>query len=368
MSRIAAYGLTVAGLLLAAGCLAGPLPSAPLLLPLAGGAMIANPAALRPEAQPTGARPQLSAVQAPAGPTPGAVTRSEAQALLPGIPPLVTRPPTAAPTQAASLAAAALPTQAPTQAPTPAPSQAPAGRVPILEYHYNSFEMLPTVEMRPQWFEAQMRWLALAGFHSLSSAELAGFVQGRQAVPSRSVAITFDVGASHFDQYSNQIIPLLRRYHLRAIFFVMPNQTRAACDGKTTCWPNLLAWRDEGLISIESHSYMHEDYATLGPDELAFDITRSKADIEAHTGQPVLGLCYPFDSLAPAAVALLAKAGYQYAAAGDVRPDRSAEWNDPQPLALPRYYPYSGETNYPIISGSGGQTFDQMLMAASEAA
>src|SRR5262249_39795556 len=146
----------------------------------------------------------------------------------------------------------------------------------------------------------------------------------------------------------------------------MPNQTREACDGKIACWPDLLAWRDEGLISIESHSFMHEDYATLSPEKLAFDITRSKADIEARTGQAVLGLCYPFDSITPAAVDLLARAGYRFAVAGDVRADRSAQWNDPQPFVLPRYYPYAGETTYPVIGGSGGLTFDQMLLAASD--
>ena len=146
----------------------------------------------------------------------------------------------------------------------------------------------------------------------------------------------------------------------------MPSQTQDTCDGQTACWPSLLAWRDEGLISIESHSFMHEDYATLSPERLAFDILRSKRAIEAKTGQPVLGLCYPFDSVAPAALDLLAKAGYRYAVAGATRLDRSARWNDPRPFALPRYYPYSGESTYPLIGGTHGLTFEQMLGAASE--
>ena len=68
--------------------------------------------------------------------------------------------------------------------------------------------------------------------------------------------------------------------------------------------------------------------------------------------------------MTPAALDLLARAGYHFAVAGATRRDRSAQWNDPQPFALPRYYPYSGETTYPLIGGTHGLTFEQMMLAA----
>ena len=42
---------------------------------------------------------------------------------------------------------------------------------------------------------------------------------------------------------------------------------------------------------------------------------------------------------------------------------RSPIANADQPFALPRYYPYSGDY-YPIIGGTHGQTFDEMLLGA----
>ena len=48
--------------------------------------------------------------------------------------------------------------------------------------------------------------LADNGFHALSSSELAAFIRQGSA-PFSSVALTFDVGASHFDEYSQIIIP-----------------------------------------------------------------------------------------------------------------------------------------------------------------
>jgi peptidoglycan/xylan/chitin deacetylase (PgdA/CDA1 family) len=301
---------------------------------------------------------QLDAVAAPAS-----LATVVAVAHLPAVPTIApTEPaPTAKPPTAVPDGQVRLPVP-----PTPVQAQAaePATPLPILEYHRSSFERLPTVRMRPAWLEAQLPWLMQAGFHTLSSAELAGFVAGTQPAPARSAALTFDVAASHLDEYSQAIIPALRRYHPHAIFFVMPSQTRDTRDGQMACWPSWLAWRDEGLISIESHSFYHFDYARLSPERLAYNGAHSRAAIQAKTGQPVLGLCYPFDSVAPAAVDLLSAAGYKFAVAGATRRDRSAECGDRQPYTLPRYYPYSGNGVCPVIAGTHGQTFDHMMLAA----
>jgi peptidoglycan/xylan/chitin deacetylase (PgdA/CDA1 family) len=251
-----------------------------------------------------------------------------------------------------------------TQEPLPSATPALARRVPIIEYHYSTFNLAADVQMQTDWFEAQLDWLADHNFVTLSSQQLADFVAGRWAPPSRAVALTFDVGASHFDDYRTVVIPALQAHGFQAIFFVMPSQTRDTCDGLITCWPDLLAWRDEGLISIESHSLTHYDFATLPPERLALDIAGSKRAIEAKTGVPVLGLCYPFDSLSPAAPALLAQAGYAFAVAGPTRYDRSADFADATPYSLPRYYPYSGVDFYPRIGGPHGPTFAEMLFGA----
>lgn len=257
-------------------------------------------------------------------------------------------------------------TRRPAPTPTSLPTRARAQRLPIIEYHYATFFMAADVQMQPAWFEAQLQWLADQGYATLSSAQLADFVAGRWAPPAPAVALTFDVGASHFGEYREVIIPALRRHGFQAIFFVMPSQTRAACEGDFACWPDLLAWRDEGLIALESHTLTHYDFTTLPPERLALDIAGSKRAIEAQTGQPVLGLSYPFDAFAEAAPELLAQAGYAYAVAGAARRDRSAHFADASPFDLPRYYPYSGEAFYPRLGGPDGPTFAELMVAAGE--
>lgn len=237
-------------------------------------------------------------------------------------------------------------------------------RLPILEYHYSTFRMGEGVRMETDWFESQLQWLDDNGYTTVTSQQLADFVHGRATLPQRSVALTFDVGLSKFDDYTKVVIPALRQHGFHGIFFILASRTLDSCDDPTlACWPAIKQWADEGVISVGSHTWTHLDYQTLSPDQIYLDAARSKALIEEKTGHTVLGLCYPFDSVNPAAFDLLKSLDYQFAVAGFTRADRSALFNDTSPYDLPRYYPYSGDY-YPVIGGTHGQTFDQMLLGA----
>lgn len=237
-------------------------------------------------------------------------------------------------------------------------------RLPIIEYHYSTFRMGDGVRMETEWFESQLQWLDDNDFNTLTAEQLVAFIQGEYRPPARSVVLTFDVGASKFGDYTGVVIPALRRYGFHGIFFILASRTLDSCDDPDlTCWPMVKQWADEGIISVGSHSWSHRDFMTLTPEQLYFDLARSKALIEEKTGHTVLGICYPFDSVNPAAFDLLESIGYQFAVGGPTRPERSATFDDPEPYNLPRYYPYSGDY-YPRIGGSGGLTFEQMIMGA----
>lgn len=244
------------------------------------------------------------------------------------------------------------------------PQPAPANRLPILEYHYSTFRMSEGVRMETDWFESQLQWLDDNGYTTVTSQQLADFVHGRADLPQRSVVLTFDVGFSKFDDYTSVVIPALRQHDFHGIFFILASRTLDSCDDPTlACWPLVKQWADEGVISVGSHTWTHLDYQTLSPEQIYFDAAHSKALIEEKTGHTVLGLCYPFDSVNPAAFDLLEALDYQFAMGGFTRADRSALFNDASPYDLPRYYPYSGDY-YPVIGGTHGQTFDQMLQGA----
>jgi len=238
-------------------------------------------------------------------------------------------------------------------------------RLPIIEYHYSTFNMGTGVRMETDWFLSQLAWLHANDFQALTSDQLTGFVKGTYNPPQRSVVLTFDVGASKFDDYTNIVIPALRQYHLHAIFFILASRTVDSCDDPDqACWPMLKQWADEGIISVGSHSWSHIDYQTMTPEDIYRDAAHSKALVEEKTGHVVQGICYPFDSVNPAAFDLLKSLGYTFAVGGYTQADRSVHASADQPYNLPRYYPYSGEDYYPIIGGTHGQTFDQMLLSS----
>lgn len=238
-----------------------------------------------------------------------------------------------------------------------------ASRLPIIEYHYSTF-YFDGVRMRTEWYVEQLEWLAESGYHSLTIDELAEFIEGDYAPPLRSVALTFDVGISHFDDYSEVVIPTLRRLGLHGIFFVQPGGVREQCDGEFTCWPALRAWLAEGVISIGSHTITHRDFASLSPAEIAYELAGSQQILREKLGVEVIGVCYPFDSISPAAFPMLESLGYRFAVAGYSRTDRSVHAGEAQPYALPRVYPYSSDDFYPAISGAAGQSFPELIEAS----
>ena len=159
------------GLTLAAGCFAGPMP-APASGSWAPGGHLASASSL--------GHTNLSFAPAAVATVETVATQTANSAGRPAAPqPTQAVLPESSPGDAPAPEAAAVPAVSPSAA-SPAPAAEPASRVPILEYHYSRFEMLPTVIMRPEWFRAQMQWLSQAGFHTLSSAELARFVAGTQ--------------------------------------------------------------------------------------------------------------------------------------------------------------------------------------------
>lgn len=247
--------------------------------------------------------------------------------------------------------------------PIAAAPQPTASRLPVIEYHYSTF-YFDGVRMRTEWYVEQLEWLAANGYHTLTIDELADFIDGTYAPPQRSVALTFDVGISHFDDYREVVIPTLRRLGLHGIFFVQPGGVKDECDGEYACWPALAEWLAEGLISVGSHTVTHRDFATLSPAEIAYELAGSQQIIERELGVKVIGVCYPFDSVSPAAYPILESLGYRFAVAGYSRSDRSVHAGEPQPYALPRVYPYSSDSIYPAISGAGGQTFPELIEAA----
>jgi peptidoglycan/xylan/chitin deacetylase (PgdA/CDA1 family)/DNA-binding CsgD family transcriptional regulator len=238
-----------------------------------------------------------------------------------------------------------------------------ATRIPVLEYHDTEFKMGPTLQMKTEWFLAQMQWLSDNGFFLLSGDDLIQFVQGDSRPPQKSCVLRFDLGQPALQNYQEVIIPALEKYSFHAIFFLLTNMIKDDCVDNYLCWSQLLEWEKAGLIEFGSHGVYHPDYKKLSLAARRWDARESKRLIEAMVGHPISFFGYPYDSVPTNPSALLKPLGYRLAFAG-YRPERSVLFKDPTPYALPCYYVYSGEKSYPVITGTRGLTFGQMVLKA----
>lgn len=127
--------------------------------------------------------------------------------------------------------------------------------VPLILAYHDVRPLLPNSEPRdiytvtPEQFASHMAALHSAGFHTISSAELAGWLAGHP-LPRRSVYITFDDGPTGLWRYADHV---LRRYHFHAAVFVITGRPG-------THRPYYLNWTElhrmarSGRWDIESHT------------------------------------------------------------------------------------------------------------------
>jgi len=237
-------------------------------------------------------------------------------------------------------------------------------RIPILEYHHSNFRMAANrIMMTTEWFLEQMSWLKQNNYNTLSSQELLDYVQGFKNPPKKSVVLTFDVGTPEAENFREIIIPALRKYDFKAIFFVLTNAITEDGSDDSITWKELRTWQEEGIITVESHGVYHPDYQLLTYNQMLWDAKTSHDIITDQIGRPPLIFAYPFDSVPEESERVMQGAGYQIALTG-FREDRSVHPNDPDRYALPRYYPYSNEDSYPILSDGYGWTFAEMMVDA----
>lgn len=144
--------------------------------------------------------------------------------------------------------------------PPPVPTVAPeeAGRVAVLIYHHLATpEEAPEAPgtISPQRLESHLKMLRDEGYHLITAAEFASFLDGQLVVPERSVFITLDDGyASNY--YHG--FPLFQKY--KAPVLIFPIMKYFESEGKGAWHLHLTQEQaaemlSSGLVSFGSHTY-----------------------------------------------------------------------------------------------------------------
>jgi peptidoglycan/xylan/chitin deacetylase (PgdA/CDA1 family) len=181
-----------------------------------------------------------------------------------------------------------------------------AQAVTILAYH--RFGPKPaSLVVTPQAFEAQMALLARNGYRVVSLAQLAAFLEGREALPPKAVVITIDDG---YRSTYEVAWPVLRKHGFPATVFLYTDFVGAP-DALT--WAQMREMAASGLVEIQPHSKTHTNLTIRQPDESdARYRERVRREIEGpievirtHLGSRSLAYAFPYGDVNDAVVSEL---------------------------------------------------------------
>jgi peptidoglycan/xylan/chitin deacetylase (PgdA/CDA1 family) len=204
------------------------------------------------------------------------------------------------------------------------------------------------LRVSPVAFERQLQWLHERGFRFLTMSEL----MAADAVPEKSVAITFDDG---YEDNFRHALPLLQKYGAKAtLYLVADRHDRDWSTYKKAHHASgelmrerklddaqVRALLDSGLFELGSHTLTHANLPTLDAAQREQEIAGAKLALEKTFAVPVTSFAYPFGLFGETDVAAARAAGYSNAVT-------TIDGIDPHPYAEPlriRRVKISGKDN-----------------------
>lgn len=185
--------------------------------------------------------------------------------------------------------------------------------VPVLCYH--RFGTQPDkLVLRAEAFAAQMAWLYENGYRVVSLLEFEAFLEGHQALPRKSVAITLDDG---YRSTYEVAFPILQKYGYHATVFLYTGFVGAS-DALT--WAQMQEMVRSGLIDIQPHSKTHANLSVKRPGEtdsayrerLRQEVEVPQAVIREKLGVEVRSFAFPYGDTTDAVVEQLNRQGIRY--------------------------------------------------------
>jgi len=109
--------------------------------------------------------------------------------------------------------------------------------------------------VEPAQLEADLDFLQINGYETLSAKHLVGYLAGEISLPERAVVLTFDDGPRDFHL---SVFPLLKRFAARAVAFVAPGMHCEVDDPwvlkRPMSWDEMRQIHATGYVEFHSHT------------------------------------------------------------------------------------------------------------------
>lgn len=213
-------------------------------------------------------------------------------------------------------------------------------RVPVLLYH----DVQPGAQgengavISAEEFAAQMAWLHQNGFHTITTADLLGWLQERQELPDKPILITFDDG---YRSVYTQAYPILKRYGLKATIFMVTSYAGQQIGDLTyLSWDEMKEMKGSGLVEIQAHSHNGHYLVGKEPALLTWSAAKVQSDLrELNEAMQQAGLpaarayAYPYGAYNPEVQEALKESNIELAFTTEFGGVTAAHGD---PFALPR--------------------------------
>jgi peptidoglycan/xylan/chitin deacetylase (PgdA/CDA1 family) len=231
------------------------------------------------------------------------------------------------------------------------PSHAPARtvRVPILTYHrvvrYASelTKSQPDLTVEPDTFTAEMTALERGGYTTITQRQLFAALYRGAGLPRRPVIVSVDDG--YVDDV-NQVLPVLRRLHMTATFYVITGRTHEP--GFLS--PAQIRELDAAGMDVGAHTRTHASLPQLAPAGLDSEVAGSRRDLERILGHPVYWFAYPYGAFDARVVRAVRRAGFLLA----VTTEGGTAISTTAPLTIPRIHVGRTATARSVLALAGG--------------
>lgn len=228
--------------------------------------------------------------------------------------------------------------------------------VPILCYHNFNPTKPGSMNLTPQKFEEQIKWLKENGFTIVPLNEVVEYLQGtRASLPAKSVVISVDDG---WESAYTYLSPIVQKYKIPVTLFIYPETISNGKNAMT--WDQLTELQKTGLFDIQGHTYSHPNFkherkalsASAYEKFVKKELVNSKKILEDKLGKKITLLAWPFGIYDDYLEQEAANAGYVMAFSIDARTANKSY----KPMAQPRFM---------IIDAQSMKTFTALVKQAT---
>ncbi|HHT49889.1 MAG TPA: polysaccharide deacetylase family protein [Eubacteriaceae bacterium] len=168
----------------------------------------------------------------------------------------------------------------------------------ILMYHRVNDKVKKELSVKEKDFKWQMRYLKRKGYSLLTMDEVFRKIKDNK-IKGRHIVLSFDDG---YEDYITNAFPILYQYGFPSILYLVPGYIdhnkvfwwdKDLGKSDLLSWQQILKLKENNLVEIGSHTQHHLDLDKLEEDQLAFEIKKSKEEIENRLNNKVCHFSYP---------------------------------------------------------------------------